>query len=164
MASPTARSPLTLPDPQESDQDDLTRPDRSGLKNEPGLKERNMRSRYPSTSGGGASWLPFPPHVLLPRPTPAPFPDPLASPAAQPGLGSQAGMQQTGLALMVLAACVALPNSEGEWGCCLSKPPGERGGTASQDGAGRSEGLAAMWGTKFDLLRQEFPITYKRVA
>ncbi|XP_045856007.1 C-C motif chemokine 28 isoform X3 [Meles meles] len=89
MASPTARSPLTLPDPQESDQDDLTRPDRSGLKKEPGLKERNMRSRYPSTSRGGASWLPFPPHVLLPRPPPAPFPDPLASPATQPGWGGR---------------------------------------------------------------------------
>ena len=65
-------------------------------------------------------------------------------------------MQQTGLtlALVALAVCVALPSSEGEWGCWLCKPPAERGGTASQDGAGRNEVLVVFWGRKVDLCIQ----------
>lgn len=103
----------------------------SHLKKEPGLKERNMRNRYPSTSQGGAVWFAVPPHSLHPRTPSASFPDSTASPVVQPGLLGQAGMQQTGLALVALAACVALPSSEGEWGCRLSKPPVERRGAAS---------------------------------
>ncbi|XP_041606427.1 C-C motif chemokine 28 isoform X1 [Vulpes lagopus] len=73
-----------------------------------------MRNRYPSTFGGGAPWLHFPPHSGHPRPPSASFPDRPASPAEQPGLVRETGMQQTGitLALVALAVCVALPSSE----------------------------------------------------
>ncbi|VFV27228.1 Hypothetical predicted protein [Lynx pardinus] len=136
MTSPTVRSPLTLLDPQVAVHS-------SGCKKEPGLKERNMRNRYPSTSQGGAARLTFPPHSLHPRTPSASFPDPTASPVVQPGAGG-AGRNAadrtrsgglgclSGFSLLrSFLTCFQLPLSNHS-----SCPVGEGGETGRQRGRG----------------------------
>lgn len=117
---PAARSPLTSPDPQAGWTQVRTLISRGGA----GLKERNMRNRYSEHLPGRGHLAYFSSTLsLCPRTLLASFPDWTALLVLLSVPVGQAGMQQTGLAIMALAVCAALHASEGEWGHWPLRPP-----------------------------------------
>lgn len=124
MTLPAARSPLTSPDPQAGWTQVRSLISRGGA----GLKERNMRNRYPEHLPGRGHLAYFSSTLsLCPRTLLASFPDWTALLVLLSVPVGQAGMQQTGLAIMALAVCAALHASEGEWGHWPLRPPLEGG-------------------------------------
>lgn len=112
---------------------------------------------YPGTSQAGAFWFCFPPRSFSLHPETL-----LASfyLILQPRLRcccalGQMGMQQTGLALLALAACVAFHPSEGEWGSGYLSLQWKEG-LPSKDGARRSEVPPAVKGRNFQLSTWEW--------